>query len=308
MKGEMKSFMASLKRLWGSILRGRRVERLASTISAYEHELRTRAASNNSLDAGFEPILKILASARAEVEHGHLEDGWKCLLTAQRLEILHLCGAELNATAAALGKEAEKLNGWRKAAVIEALKTTEGEALDPKRVFRAAGIRDEHYHNEAYKDGLRRDGALGLAVILIAVFLVLFWLGSSGHLAHVASTPSLPSGSNIEHWSTVLATVGVFGLLGAIVSAITDMPKTGAPARIPEMASSFRVMILRLFIGPASAIVLYFVIRSSLSALIIHFDKVDGYAILVISFAAGFSERLVMRVVQHIAGETPQST
>jgi len=42
-----------------------------------------------------------------------------------------------------------------------------GEALEKKRVFRAAVLRDEHYHNEAYKDGLRRSSALRLALLLI---------------------------------------------------------------------------------------------------------------------------------------------
>ena len=298
----MNRLIASLERRWRPILQGRRVERLASTITAYEHELRSRKASDWSLATGFEPILGVLGGARAAVEDGRIEDGWKCLLTAHRLEILSLGQAELNAMAAALRNEADKLNGWRKAAVIAALATKDGEAPDPRCVFRAAAIRDEHYHNEAYKDGLRRVGALRLALILIAVFLALFWLGYSGCLADVASLSFGSAKSSTEHWGTILATVGIFGLLGAIVSAITDAPKAGGPARIPELASSFRVVILRLFIGPASAIVLYFVIRSGLSHSIIHLDSFDGYAILVISFAAGFSERLVMRVVEQIAG------
>jgi hypothetical protein len=219
-------------------------------------------------------------------------------LTAQRVEILQM--ADPTTAVTEIRNEASKLNPWRKAAVAELLTPQNGKPMDRQHVFRASLLLHEHFHNEAYKDGLRRGNSLRLAILMAAVLIAIFWLGQTGDLAHVAL---LKADSPVENWRSVLATIGAVGLLGAIVSAITDLPKAEAPARIPEMASSFRVMMLRLFMGPASAILLYFVIRSSFAQSIVKVDRLDGYAILVIAFAAGFSERLVLRVVQRIASD-----
>jgi 8-oxo-dGTP pyrophosphatase MutT (NUDIX family) len=284
------------------VLRRRPWKRLASAITVYDGEVQARATSDRSLCAGLVPILNLLASARAALQDGDLEQSWKLFLTAQRVEILYLDQTELSAAAAAIRSEAEKLNAWRKAGVIATLAVKGRETLDAKRVFRAAALRDEHYHNEAYKDGLRRGNALRLAILLIAALMALFWCKED--LAVVASITANPTSLSGKHWASSLLSVSIVGLLGSIVSAITDVPRANASARIPEMASSVRVTVLRLLMGPASAIVLFFVIQSSISKSIVHLDHLDGYAILAIAFAAGFSERLVLRVVERIAGRT----
>ena len=293
-------FFALLPKQWTIILRRRAWQRLTSTLAAYELELKGRAANDASLAAGLMRIREILASARAGAEDGDLEQGWKCFLVAQRVELLYLVGTEVKAAAVAIHKEAEKLNPWRKAAVLATLGDPVRNDVSSKDVFRAALVRDEHFNNEAYKDGLRRGSALRLALLMIAVLMALLGLGYNGYLAEVLSIPSASASSAGANLGHVLLSVGTVGLLGAIVSAITDMQKENSSARIPEMASSFRVMILRLFMGPASAIVLYFAIRSSISKSIINLDQVDGYVILVVAFVAGFSERLVLRVVERI--------
>jgi hypothetical protein len=125
-------------------------------------------------------------------------------------------------------------------------------------------------------------------------------LAGRGYLADVVS---LKPDAAIQNWFAVLLPIAFFGLLGAIVSAITAVPNANVSARIPEMASSFRIMVLRLFMGPASAIVLFLAMRSTIASSIVRVDQLDGYAILLVAFAAGFSERFVTRVVQHLAGD-----
>ena len=98
----------------------------------------------------------------------------------------------------------------------------------------------------------------------------------------------------------VLVSLGVVGWLGATISAITDLPKPDLPSRIPELVSTFRVTVLRLLMGPALAIIIFFLTRTELFEKIFAVNTVSGYIILIIAFAAGFSERLVLRVIEAI--------
>ena len=224
--------------------------------------------------------------AREALQNGKIDEGWKLLLNAYRLDLLDLDLTELKAMATAMSEEANKLNVWRKNAVRQLLTIKEDE--DQKelviKVSKAAQLRDEYYHNEAYKDGLRRGHALRLAVVLALVLLTLLLLTRAGHL--------LGTTKDVQPFYSVLS-MGIVGLLGATISAITNAPAAQSTTRIPEMTSSIRVTVLRLLMGPASAIVIYFVTQSNFYNLNFKFQP-EGYALLVIAFVAGFSERLVL--------------
>jgi 8-oxo-dGTP diphosphatase len=133
---EMRPLTAWLEKLCTPILRRRAWRRLGSTISAYEAELEARAASGKFPSAGLEPINLVVRRARDAVENGDLETGWKCFLAAQRIEFLYLDGAELDAEAAAIAEEADKLTARRKKAVVATLSKTDGDAAKaaPRRV------------------------------------------------------------------------------------------------------------------------------------------------------------------------------
>lgn len=100
----------------------------------------------------------------------------------------------------------------------------------------------------------------------------------------------------------MLFSVATFGLLGATISATMAVVQARGASRIPELVSSFKVTILRLFMGPASAIVLYFVAQSTLFEKIFTFT-LNNNTLLIVAVAAGFSERLVLRVVETVAGK-----
>jgi 8-oxo-dGTP diphosphatase len=276
-------------------LHRQRWQRLASAIIAYTDGLRGRAKFSDKLAGGLTTIEPALNSARTALELGDIDRGWKCFHTAQQLEMLYLDTQQLNAAAMAIRAEADKLYGWRKQAVDKLLTIKEGENHEPERVLQAALIRDEHYDNEAYKDDLRRNNNLRFAVVLflvVAALLGLSWLGY------------LPSPTQSTE-PAMLLSVAIFGLLGSTISATTATSKPSNPSRIPEMVSSIQVTALRLLLGPASAILLYFVAQTSLYNQLFKFGSTgDHYAILAIAFAAGFSERLVLRVVETIAGKT----
>lgn len=285
------SFHDRVARLLVRIFRRRAVNRLSSDIAAYIEELEGRARTARSI-----PLLQ---AALKDAEDGEIERGWKYLQTARRLKLAAGGPAVLAAAAISLRKEAAtKLTSWRKEAVEKLL--PEGTSTPaPERVYEAARLCDEHFNNEAYKDGLRRSSAKWLALFLLMAVLLLFWISCNGYLSAIL-TPD-DKGSSLFR---VLVSVAVLGLLGAVVSAITNLAKPGAPTRIPELVSTFRVTLLRLLMGPASAIILYFVMQTDLSPSILSPStlkaKTDGsgYIILIIAFVAGFSERLVLRVVQ----------
>jgi hypothetical protein len=242
--------------------------------------------------------VSVLKMASAALRCGDVERGWKCVQSARRLE-LFVDGADIKAAATVIRSEADKLSTWRRNAVIELLTVREPEKLNPETVFTAALLRDEHFNNEAYKDGLRRGDAFRLALVLVSVLLALLWLSDEGYLRLLA-TDELPSIGAADLFGLLLS-VATVGLLGSTISAITDVPRRQGSVRIPEMASSIRVTMLRLLVGPASAIVVYFGIRSQLYNAIFKVHP-DGWTILIISFVAGFIERLVQRVVQIVAG------
>ena len=158
----------------------------------------------------------------------------------------------------------------------------------------------EHYDNEAYKDGLRRSSSLRFAIVLIIVLLALLWEARAGCLLEMTRNRVNANGANLFK---ALLSVGSMGLLGATISAITDAPRLQSSARIPEMTSTIRVIALRLLMGPSSAIVIYFLISSNLYDSVFNVPLPDGYAILTIAFVAGFTERLVLRVIETVAGK-----
>jgi hypothetical protein len=279
------------------------VKRLSSDIDGYIRELNGRAKNARTV-----PLLQ---EAKTVAEDGDIDLGWKYFQTARRLELIALTpGApELVATATSLRKEIdEKLTSWRKEAAKELLNNPGVSASDHANIVEAARHFDHHFNNEAYKDGLRRSGAKWLALFLLAALLLLFWISCKGYLA----AATLASGAQGFSLFKALVSVAVVGLLGAVVSAITDLSKSGAPTRIPALVSTFRVTLLRLLMGPASAIFLYFVSQTELANTIFVPEVTKGgYFILAIAFVAGFSERLALRVAQSFddkPGKSPART
>jgi hypothetical protein len=242
-------------------------------------------------------IRRALTEAETALYAGDIDGGWKHLHTAKRLELLALSHAHLNAVAIAMRAEAEKLSEWRKKTVLELL--DECKKPDRSKVCEAALLRDEHYGNEAYKNGVRRSGILWLALALLLGMFALLWLAWSQALLLTIRDPSISSCISL---SSVLLSVAVFGLLGATFSAITKAQLPRGSSRIPEVVFSFRVTILRLMVGPVSAIIVYLGTQSVVDGKVLA-GKPGGYTILIIAFAAGFTERLVLRVVEAVAGK-----
>ncbi len=140
-----------------------RWQRLASNINAYDRELQSRADGAN-----LSKIRAVLKGASEALEARDVDGAWKCFNSACRLELLYLRPEQLAVAALAIRSEADKLQGWRKEAVLKLLEVDQKDELS-ERVFLAARIRDEHYDNEAYKDNLRRNASFRFAVIMFCL-------------------------------------------------------------------------------------------------------------------------------------------
>jgi len=294
------------------IFRRRALQRLEADIHAYEVCVQGRAKTDKEYPATRLPAIQCaLNKATEALKNGKMDSAWKEFQTAHRLELFALGEVELKATASAIREEAIiKLNAWRKNAVLallndksnENVQGREDESPDAKRkadhdllvrVFRAATLRDEHYGNEAYRQGLRRSNTLFLAIALIIAIALVLLLAYKEYLLDVGVGPGT--------FSDLLGMAAV-GFLGATFSAITA-PRSQDPTRIPELVWSIHIALLRLLMGPASAIVIYFAMQSSLYDQFLRV-KPDSSGFLAIAFVAGFTERLVLRFVEAFAKST----
>jgi hypothetical protein len=105
----------------------------------------------------------------------------------------------------------------------------------------------------------------------------------------------------------------LFGLLGGTVSAMLRASDPSQSSRIPELTAAMRVTFMRILMGAASAIVIYVFIKSPLGASLSKSVFSEGigdslklptsFTAYVIAFVAGFSERLVLRAVESVAGK-----
>lgn len=299
--------LARLCAFWGKFVRCRAWRRLESSIKAYRLDFDGRMRIKDKKPEDLEPVHTALDRAEAALQEGDIDGGWKYLHSGQRLELSLLDKDELAAVASAMRPEAEKLGGWRKSAFIELLK---GEAPSSPQVIQAASLRDEHFNNNAYKDGLRRARFWILALAFIVTVGAILWSSYTGCFLAAARSELLPPDPPPSGWQIpidvdikLLFSVALIGLLGAIVSAATSLLREDTSTRIPELTSAIQFILLRLLIGPASAIVVYFAVRSALYASIIAVEVPDGFSMLLIAFVAGFTERLVLRVVEAIAGK-----
>lgn len=312
-------WMAWIRRTWTKTVASARWDRLEGSLRVAQVEIEQRldarlrtqahaAAVKGGESDGLHPELwwtgaaqSLLCEAQSALNQGQLDQGWKLLHAARRLEIPALDSErELPAVAATLRAESEKLKSWRQKAVQTLLGTSE-KPIEPKpsTVYQAALIRDEHYDNQGYKDGLLRTQILFLALILAAV------MGSLLGVVHRwGLRPDQEAGQTTL---PVFTTLVLFGLLGGTVSAMLRTTDAAQPARIPETTAAIRVTFMRIMMGGASAVVIYVFLNSKLTGIFNQdianaLSTLEPYTTYALAFVAGFSERLVLRAVEQVAG------
>ena len=101
----------------------------------------------------------------------------------------------------------------------------------------------------------------------------------------------------VELNNRFILSVVLFGIMGASVSGILTVARTGMETRIPDQLIDFWILLVKIVVGAASALAILVFIYSD----VLKYTIDNQAQIMAISFAAGFSERLVTSAVESIS-------
>jgi hypothetical protein len=198
----------------------------------------------------------------------------------------------------------QKFRSWRRKRVedlfgaLPSLGTQPTPAVSPAELAAAtesALLLHEHFSNEALKQGSAQ--AQTRLVVGLALGAILLWL----RLAGPRVLQPLGSGERLA-WDdpALLGSALAFGLMGASFSALTSLTGQASAPTIPEQVFTYRITLARQAVGVLSALVVVFLLASDF--LQIGRLPVTPSVVLLAAFAAGFSERLVVRALERFAG------
>lgn len=264
-------------------------ERLLQAIGHVETEKRFRASQTPG--SWTETAEAHLDQAKQHYEKGKIEAAWSSLKAAQRATITAFEETELALEARRVGREAEeKLRGWRKKAIEDALGLSPEPKEDhfPTRIRVAREILDEHQDNVYRRIRLLARQLTRAALALIAALVLLFVIVSMGWAANLGDGVTV-----LEDWRA-LATVMVLGAVGAVVSGVISLAASEVERRIPDLRTQLLLMSLRPLVGAGAAVLAVVVLRSGLGNAI----NVSDTGVYAVSLIAGFSERVATHAVE----------
>ena len=278
-------------------------QRLTASVENYEADVSCRLERQPELRGSpWEKAIRgQLETVRAHHRRGEIDAAWRCFTPAARRELEVADEAEIVTRAGALRHEAAsgKLSAtWRSQLIIELLDSEQIKADLPdqiedvrRRVAEATRIRDEDADNRYYRVALVRGQRSLLLLILLVCVAVVLALAAAVEWDGDLHDP--PVG--------FVALVAVFGALGACLSAIQSLGRAGTQGRIPEHVASSLITITRPALGAAAALGIYAITASGILNTSVD-DEEAHLTVLALSFAAGFSERLVLSAVEVATG------
>jgi len=242
---------------------------------------------------------RYLHKATCALYRGKTNEAWRYLHAAEQMEVFGLQEAELSTRAKILHVESEeKLRSWRKQAASFLLHPENWEKkteVTKIRLYLATLIRDENADNQYFRIELLQ-GQMAILVIILGIILIGLFL------AAILNVIPFHSDQMFFNWKMLLS-VMIFGWLGGTVSAIFSLARTSIKRRIPEHIANIPVTLVRTGVGAASAAAIYIFLASN----IIDVHGLNTPKILFFSFAAGFSEYLLKKAVESVAGKENQS-
>jgi hypothetical protein len=314
--------------------RSARRRRLLASIKAYKLERIVLQNGAAGASAPWHAAEELLSQAEDAVKMwwADLDRGYALFLAAQRTDILCFDGSRVRAAARSLLEEANggKIKGWRKAAIVGLVKdlaydaalaktkddqgkaTQEQESQETSsaersgaddgrtRLQEATLLRDEASQNTYRKlDTLKRH----LLVLSSVLSLTLAGLFPMAILFPLTARFTMPF-----TWQA-LVYVLLFGLLGACTSALLSVIRKETQADIPAQLSQGVVVFARPLFGATAALALYLFVQSGLFTTgPVRIDAQSTTAVLGLSFIAGFTERLVVSVVETTVPKAPDTT
>ena len=280
-----------------------RYSRLAGDISCYEPLLQKRIIDSQSQNEQWAlQAQKLLVQAKNYLKGYKIDEGWKSFHAAKRFEIFGMNKHERLACAQSISKEAEKLNEWRIEAIISLLggkKDKVVEVPEPEVLIQAAELKDEYYNNQYYVNRLSRN-------LFWLLFMLLFFI-----LMTIVAFFSYYTKSCSKEFDTSMNITGyligvlLFGILGALTSAILSIRKLSKSSRINELSSSNVLVLSKIFIGAGFSVFIFLLLRSSVAEgiKIFSFSISSPLDYFAIAFVSGFTERLAHKSMDLIIGK-----
>lgn len=280
-----------------------RYSRLAGELSAYKHRLAKRINDSHASDKQWaKQAEELLDDTERFLKENKIDEAWKSFHAAKRMEVHDMNDVERMARAKSLFQETAKLNDWRKESIVNMLgKIKDGETAPPavETLIHALEIKDEAYDNQFYLNRLSHNLfwlLSGLLFLVIAGIVLYFALIVHEMGINYARDLSLTG---------YIVGVLLFGLLGALTSAIVSARQLSNSPRISELGSSQVITMSKIFIGAGFSVFIFLLLKSSVAENIKLFSftisqPIDYFAI---AFASGFTERLAQKSIELLIGK-----
>jgi hypothetical protein len=290
-------------------------ERLEGELRAHsailEYQIRKNSLEDGSIPAWGEQAGALVNMAYEQLKRGKIDPAWKSLHASKRLAIFGMDEEEQNNLAKRFRQEAENVSHWRKKAIYRLLGEYDQQGQDqrvtPSALYLAAEIRDEHFHNVYYRNRLNKTVINTLLVLLtVTVGLIFAYLAYTIYQFPVPLI-SFPDGARLVQTLPMLTGTLLFGLFGGAMSSLFKVKKTSHSMKNPELINSHFFTTIRVFTGGAAAIAIFFFLESELFNILLpqlELRPSTGITYFVISFIAGFSERLLVRAVSTVASDS----
>ena len=272
------------ERIWPP---NRHYQRIKRNVESFRSELDERLRKTNHDPTWGITAHRLLETVDHFVRQRDIEGAWHCLHAAQRSIVYAYSNEERIACATVLRLEAKKIASWRCQA-IEHLLGADANSVDATSLHVALKVRDEYSDNQYHRIWLLRDQLRNL-VVITSVALVIF-------IATSTST-SLPDASPWDF--RVLVAILCFGILGASFSAARSITGESSKSKIPEQVANKWITLARTVLGATPALAAYAFLNSN----ILNLGPISVEKTLAVAFVAGFSERLVLKAIETVAGK-----
>jgi hypothetical protein len=281
--------------------------RLVTDVESLRAWASTREKAVPGSEGHYNICIDLLDKAFDAAKAKDAASGYEYLHSAERESVYLMTQQELNIRSKSLRAEAKSAdkfgNSWRAGTILELL----GEG--PKDNFCAArptgntsdvlpqALADavDHRNTLARNDHRKADKLrwqlswlvlFVLVLVTAAFFLVIKWPLVDKELAEIYLLPYCI----------------YLGLLGGIVSSAITQRNADRKARVPELEVGFYAALARGALGAATAIPVYFLVKTGLITLGHVGDKVSvAWGLLFLCFFAGFSERWFLSSITTVA-------
>jgi hypothetical protein len=280
-----------------------RYSRLNGDLKSYEIQLNRRIDELNASGVPWAKKAKeSLDQTRIFLAENKIDEGWKSLHTAMRLEIYGMNDAERIAVADMLRNHASGIGEYHKDAILNIVgekKHFDPKPLDAGALEQAVKIKDQYYNDQYYQNRLLRNFfnlLFRLLFLCVAGIIAYFFVLIKYYKITINDSLDL---------SLLFTGVFLFGLLGAVTSAILLTRTIPSSSRKGEIGSNQMIVLSKIFIGVAFSIFIFTLLNTSFIGTIKLFtfeiDKPFDY--FTIAFLTGFTERLANKAINKIVGE-----